>query len=94
MKNKSTILGILAFAEAMSGEHSMVGRRRAITSKPNPTKQIPFNEQEGIKKLISEYRLIKSGKSKKGHLKQNRIVQKIESFIELGYLKKEDLTTA
>ena len=55
-------------------------------------KKSEFKEQEGIKKLIKDYQLIKAGKSKKGQLKQNRIIGKINWLIEQGILKTEDLT--
>lgn len=65
-----------------------------VTSKPERRKpEIPFKKEEGIQKLIKDYQLIKSGKSRKGNLKQNRIIEKVEGYLKNGLLKKEDLMT-
>lgn len=83
---------MLAFAQAMSGEIMTQGSVSTSRPKnPEPIKEpVPFKEQEGIKKLIQDYQLIRQGKSKKGQLKQNRIIKKIESYIDNGMLKESD----
>lgn len=51
----------------------------------------PFKEQDGIANMITEYKLIKQGKSNKGKRKQAIVIDKINKFLELGSLIIDDL---
>lgn len=93
---KGTALMMLAMAEMMNKSHEITAQGSVSTSRerqPNPIKEpTPFKEQEGVKKLIEEYILIKKGESKKGQLKQNRVIQKVKEYLGKGMLTNEDLT--
>jgi len=93
MRNKVAIASMLTLAQAMSGEITKQGAvHTSKETEPKPKKEpTPFKEQDGIKKMILEYRSIKSGKSKKGKGKQYRVIRKIESYLEEGFLTQEDL---
>ena len=93
---KKSLIAVIASILASA---AYVGRGQVATSRQRPEPQdckaqkyVEFKEQEGIKKLIKDYKLIKAGESKKGQLKQNRIVGKINWLIEQGILEPEDLT--
>ena len=94
---KSSALGLLAFAMAMSStedsfnitERGNVGTSRDL--EPIRKEPTPFNKQEGVLKTITDYKRIQQGLSKIGRLKQNRIVSKIDNWIEKGFLTREDL---
>lgn len=95
MKNSKALL-MLSMAAMMNPEVNEITEQGNVGNSkrknPKPIKEpTPFNQQEGIKKMISDYKLIKEGKSEKGRLKQNRIVEKIESYLEKGFLTNEDL---
>ena len=96
---KSSALGLMAFAMAMSAttddsfaitERGNVGNGK----QPGPIKRkepTPFNKQDGVLKMINDFKLIIEGKSKKNHLKQMRIKRKIDEWLEKGFLNLEDL---
>jgi hypothetical protein len=96
MKKNVAYLGMTGMTMGLMEQNTIVQRGKVVTSKPENPKPIKeptsFSEQDGIKKMISEYQLIKSGQSKKGKLKQNRIVEKIESYLDKGFLTNKDLT--
>ena len=70
-------------------ERGRVGKDNA--PKPRHKESKEFKDQDGIVGLIKDYVLIKSGQSKKGKTKQNRIVSKVDAMIEKGYLTQTDL---
>jgi hypothetical protein len=91
---KSNALATILMMGAMMGEGMGTGFEEAAIPKitlPPPTPLKSFKEQDGIINLIKEYNLIKKGESKKGKMKQARIITKIEEMIEKGYLTKDDL---
>ena len=95
---KSSLLAYLGFALGMTAmaddTYAIEGRGKVANSSepPQPTKEpTPFNKQEGIVNLIKDYKLIKSGQSKKGKVKQARIVSKVEAMLEKGQLIESDL---
>lgn len=92
---KKTLIAAIAPILASVGYVGQ-GKEPEPKSRPEPRackaqKYVEFKEQEGIKKLIKDYQLIKAGKSNKGQLKQNRIIRKINWLIEQGILTTEDL---
>jgi len=89
-------LKILTLGMMMASMESPTRAQDYNTSKPQkPTMLIkpkkPFNKRENVLKIIKDYNLIKEGKSKKGKLKQARIIAKIDKWIEDGLLKYSDL---
>ena len=95
MRNKTAILGMLAMGAFMSGTETLVGQGKIGTSNPiepePPKPPTPFKKEEGVLKMIEDYKLIQNGESKKGRLKQNRIVEKVEHWLATGQLAHEDL---
>lgn len=95
---KSSALALMSFALAMSAttEDAFKIIERGNTGGNNPPKlpprkHIPFHEESGILKMIEDYNLIQQGKSKKGKIKQARIISKIEFYLESGSLTLEHL---
>ena len=98
MGMKKNMLGLLiAMSSIRAMEHDpyeITGRGRIASdnvSEPRYKEPTPFKERDGIVRLIKDYILIKSGQSKKGKTKQNRIVSKVDAMIEKGYLTQTDL---
>lgn len=98
---KSTLLSFLGFAMLGSltdDAYAIEGRGKVANSNeppPPPKKEpTPFKKQEGIVNLIKDYKLIKSGQSKKGKVKQSRIVSKVEELVAIGKLNEVDLGLA
>ena len=96
---KSSALGLMAFAMAMSAttddsfaitERGNVGNGKQ-PKLPEPRKHTPFNKEEGVLKMIEDYNLIKQGKSKKGIIKQSRIKNKVDEWLKSGMLDESDL---
>lgn len=54
-------------------------------------KKTPFNKQEGIVKIIEEYKLIQAGESKQGLRKQSRTISKVKDWLNKGLLTENDL---
>ena len=93
---KSSALGLMAFAMAMSATENgfKVTEQVGSDKKPEPIKPrevIPFNQCEGVSNMIKDYNLIKQGKSKKGIIKQSRIKNKVDEWLKSGMLNESDL---
>lgn len=92
MKKSAQLMSLLAMAGLFSAPMYGEGLH---TSKPKedlpPKEPTPFKKQDGIVRMIEDYKLIQSGQSKKGKAKQARIVAKIESYLESGALTEEDV---
>lgn len=94
---KSSLLGYLGFALAMGAtadEYPITERGKVAKSdepKTPPKEPTPFNKQDGIVRMIADYKLIKAGQSKKGKAKQSRILNRIQEFLDSGQLTKKDL---
>lgn len=96
---KSHALKILIGAAAMYSlvdplemtEQGSVSKSKA-RQLPKPQQKLNFNQQEGVKNLIKDYKLITQGKSNKGLVKQARIKSKINQWLTEGKLTKKDLT--
>jgi hypothetical protein len=96
---KSSALGVLAFAMAMSAttddSFSITERGNTGNGKqpklPEQRKHIPFNKEEGVLKMIEDYNLVKQGKSKKGIGKQSRIKKRVDEWLKSGMLDETDL---
>jgi hypothetical protein len=96
---KIGVLGMLPILLATSSEHqelnsfikrgSVSGGKKPIET--DPFKPIPFTKEEGVLNMINDYKLIQKGESKKGKVKQKRILDKVNTWIEKGFLKHEDL---
>ncbi len=96
---KKTAIGISMMALAMAAmANDDVYRIDNPSSriKPSPLKKpfktTPFKEQDGVIRTIIEYKLVQSGQSKQGPVKQARTISKIKDWIDKGFLTKEDLT--
>ena len=96
---KSSVLGLMAFAMAISATEEGIPITKQgdlEPSEPKPPKKRkpkkPFKEQDGVVKLISEYKSIQEGTSKKGSMKQARTISKINNWIDKGYLIEEDIS--
>lgn len=96
MKKSAGMLS-LAMMMAMASEdgYGLVSRGNVGSSKepepPQKKKVIPFKDLEGVAKTIEDYKLILKGECKKGRIKQARIKEKIENWLETGILTEEDL---
>lgn len=95
MKKSIALMSIMALA--MSAEGMEVTQRGNVGSGrqpklPKPKKHTPFKKQEGVLKMIEDYKLIKQGKSKKGISKQARIKNRIDKWLKSGMLDESDLT--
>lgn len=88
-------LGMLSLAMAAMMEQPEMYEEIDRPSKPiepKPKKITPFKKEDGVVKMIKEYNLIKTGKSKKGVLKQTRIKNKVDDWLKSGMLKEYDLS--
>jgi hypothetical protein len=93
MKNRIGIIGMpLMMAALIAINHKKIEdpfiEPKPIKPSVDPT---PFHKEHGVVNLIKDYKLIQEGKSKKGIRKQNMITEKINSWIESGHLKKENI---
>lgn len=88
MRNKSRLHAMIMLAAAMSASNNPT---TSFPESPEPYQRPQFHEEEGIKRLIKDYNLIKSGKSKKGKSKQARIVTRIEQWLASGKLTQAHL---
>ncbi len=98
MKNSQAALAMMLMGSMLGGGEedvfNITGRGKVhknAEKEPTPKKVIPFHKQENIAKMISDYKLIKLGQSKKGKLKQARIVNTIEKFLKLGSITENHL---
>lgn len=96
MNTKKSILGYSLLAAMMTSMEEYDYMERKIStpkSKPKkrPKKVTEFHKDEGVAKTIQDYKLIQKGLSKKGQLKQTRIVNKIESWLSSGQLTEKHL---
>ena len=92
MRDSAKMMALTAIAASQSAERLSVTTRD--TSKPRTIPIEPqqeFKDQEGIKALIKEYKLIIAGKSTKGARKRARTLRKVEQMIKNGYLKHSDM---
>lgn len=93
MKNKialaSMMLGVMAQQEDAYQLENPRNRKPNEPKKADEPK--PFNKEGGVLKTIQDYKDIKSGISKKGQLKQNRILERVEKWLSKGMLTKEDV---
>jgi len=92
MKKNIALMSIMALA--MSEEAMIINERGSVGSgkqpkPPEPKSITPFNKEEGISKMVLDYNLIKSGQSKKGKIKQARIISKIENYLKSRMLTEE-----
>ncbi len=94
MRNSKMMQMLIGMA-LMSESFEMNSQGEVGTSRSKPKKEtskpIPFNKQEGVAQMILDYKLIKSGESKKGKRKQAIIVSKIDNWIAKGFLNEDDL---
>ena len=92
----SSVLSTLLMAAMMSSDAMSNEKRepqrtvwdRLFMPPFTPPKNVPFHKEEGVLKMIADYKLIKKGESKKGIIKQTRITSKIDNWIKEGKLDK------
>ncbi|AGO49725.1 hypothetical protein Phi13:2_gp115 [Cellulophaga phage phi13:2] len=99
MRNSKSIHALIALA-AMSESFGISDARPTSSRREiiRPKKELlidyklkDFKDDDGVLKTIEDYKIILSGNSKKGKLKQQRIIDKINSWIESGYLNEQDI---
>ena len=94
MKKSFALMSMMAMAMSAEGmvitERGSVGNGRQ-TKLPEIKEPLSFNKQEGVLNMINDYKLIIKNESKKGLKKQLRIKNKINKWLQDGFLKENDL---
>ena len=96
MRDSAKMMAMTAMAASQSAERLSI-TERGKTEDTSKQRTIPiepqqkFKDQEGIKALIKEYKLIIAGKSTKGARKRARTLRKIEQMTKNGYLQYTDI---
>ncbi|PHQ27858.1 hypothetical protein [Leeuwenhoekiella nanhaiensis] len=90
-------IGVIGFALAMAAmqEDMLITERGSVAkSIPDYKPQRVKNDygNQGLKKMIEDYKLIQRGECKKGARKQAMIISKIEGFIAKGLIHQNDLS--
>ena len=87
---------LAAMLSETTGHSSYINERGSLgngkqRNPPEINDYRPFNKQDGVLRTIKDYNLIKQGKSKKGIIKQSRIIKRINDWIKSGLLSQTDL---
>jgi hypothetical protein len=94
MRKSFALMAMMAMAMSADGmgitERGRVGNGRQ-PKLPQRKKPLDFNKQEGVLNMINDYKLIIKNESKKGLKKQLRIKNKINKWLQDGFLKENDL---
>ena len=90
---KSSVLGLMAMAMMMdSTMHQQGSVATSKPIKPLPKKEpTPFHKEDGISKMIEDYKNIQLGVCKKSKRKQQRVLSKIKVHLDNGILTEEHL---
>ena len=96
MGMKKSLVLMAMIAMGMSEEGMEITERGNVGSGKQPKlpqrkKPLDFNKQEGVLNMINDYKLIIKNESKKGLKKQLRIKNKINKWLQDGFLKENDL---